>query len=1438
MSTKITDLVDPSVFDELKKLKEEMASAVEAYKNAALELAKGLTIKVTCMGDIDKIEKIMAASQREAAAAAERMNNVMERQNAIIHDTTNTIARELMERERRNKLVREEYRDGEKVRSMVEGISSSYEGMTIEMAKVTNSIKSTRKEMSDLEKRYKAGGMSYDEYIEKQAKLIAKDRELSLAKSQLGELMKIEEKLNSDNAGSYNQLSHQLELLKKQYKDMPDTMRESDIGKEFERVIQDLDAHLKDMAADMGEFQRNVGNYAIAGQNGIVATESVTAAIEQEARTTQDLIDQTKILEESKNLLNKDDENYQATLDAVNAKLDENKRKLMDVSDIIDKEATSIAEAEAQNKRFHEALKHVDLTSDEAQETIENLNRRIAENTRLIRENTPAIEDQTAATEDRTEANQSAADELLDLVGLNNNFGDSLRGLSETNAAGVMDGLGTKIKALGKTVLGLVSNPWVLAFLGIAGIAAGFKWWYDYNKGLVEATKLTKDFTGLTGDTLKGVRNEVQAVADAYDKDFREVLEAANAMSKQFGISFQESIKLIEDGFVAGADANGEFIENIKEYPAYFHEAGLSASEFIAITTQANKAGIYSDKGIDVIKEGNLRIREMTKATAEALDAIGISSKQVQKDLADNSKTTFDIMQEVSEKLAEFPESSSEVGTALADIFGGPGEDAGLQYILTLKDIDKNLDNVKGRAGELAKLEEEQLRSQVELENIISSVFDATGGSFESMTTKAKTFVNKGIIAIIKGCVDIVNWFIRLYNKSIAVRGAFNGIVNAFKILWEVAKFVAGQVIDQFKALGTMIEGVFTLDWEKVQQGWLDGVKSLKGGVKTMIQDIASNTAEAWNKTLNDEMQEVTLNTSTISQTTEVTDTRNKPKPPYNPKETDEEKKAREKAAKDAEKAAKEELKRIYELEEAKLAVMTEGHEKELATIRLKYRKKIDEIKGEGETEKALRLQLAEQCEKEVADCSARYRQELAKINLANRLAAAKEGSKEELDLKLAQLEAERLAEIKEAEKTGADVLLIEAKYAKEREKLDEEYSASVISQIEERYSAAQEKRDTDHVLEMASIKERYKKQLEEAGNNAGKLERIQDQYARDAAERERQYAEETARASIALLQETLASEDLSAKDRLEIERKLARAKNDLEDMIADHAIEKIEEVAEADRTASDRRRENAERWLSAAADSLNAVNDLAQTIYDAQIERLENQQEANTEAGEAEQERISELVEKKVITEEEGEARKRAAEALTARKNEEIEKKKAKLKRNQAIWDKANSIAQIGINTALSIMQTQAQLGYPAAIPFIALAAAMGALQLATVMATPIPQYKKGTDYHKGGLAIVGDGGVSELVTYAGKSWVTPDVPTLVDLPVGATVFPELVKTMPLFIDPMPITDEPNVIVNNDYSRLERGLRYVAGLIREQTRQQMKIAYDAEYERYKNSKI
>lgn len=439
-------------------------------------------------------------------------------------------------------------------------------------------------------------------------------------------------------------------------------------------------------------------------------------------------------------------------------------------------------------------------------------------------------------------------DRLKESLGLNSQFGDSLLALGRggEEAKGVFSAMGDGAKALGKTLLSLLSNPVFIAIAGVAAAGVAFKWWYDYNAGLVEATRLTQQFTGKSGDDLKAYRNQVQAVADTFNVDFKETLMASNSVAQQFGISANEALKVIQDGFVAGANANGEFLDTLKEYPAYLNEAGLSADEFVAIVTQTNKQGIFSDKGIDAIKEANLRLREMTKATADALDGIGISSAQVQADLQSGAKTTFEVMQDVSEKLNELPESSQAVGTAIADIFGGPGEDAGLQYLKTLKDVSTNLDEVKEKAGRLGELQEQQLQSQLELENALSALFDATGGSFEEMTTSLKVFVNNALTALIKGIIGVVNYFVDLYNESYAFRVLWNGIVANFKSGIDFIGNLFNYLMDVVKAAGTILKGTFTLDWDEVKQGFVDFSNSLPNLIKAQVKDMGKNYEEGF----------------------------------------------------------------------------------------------------------------------------------------------------------------------------------------------------------------------------------------------------------------------------------------------------------------------------------------------------------------------------------------------------------------------------------------------------------------------------------------------------------------------------------------------------------------------------------------------------------------
>lgn len=721
-------------------------------------------------------------------------------------------------------------------------------------------------------------------------------------------------------------------------------------------------------------------------------------------------------------------------------------------------------------------------------------------------------------------------DKLKETLGLNSAFGESLlalgRGGAESKA--VFTAIGDGAKALGKTLLGLLSNPVFLAIAGIAAAGAAFKWWYDYNAGLVEATRLTQQFTGKSGDDLKAFRNEVQAVADSFNADFRETLIATNALSKQFGISANEALQLVKDGFLAGGDANGEFLDTLKEYPAYFKEAGISADQFVAIVTQTNKMGIFSDKGVDAIKEANLRLREMTTATAAALDGIGISSEQVQKDLQTGTKTTFDVIQEISAKLSELPDNAATVGAAIADIFGGAGEDAGLQYLRTLKDISTNMDEVKGKAGILAQLQEEQLQSQIELQNALSGLFDATGGNFETLTTQAKVFVNQGLTAIIKGVIDIINYFIELYNESVLIRAIWNGIVAGFKTTFDTLGNLFGFFIDIVKATGTALKGAFTLDFDDVKKGLSDYAAAYGNLVKAQVKDITQNFKEGLDD-MQKKIKPITIPVSVGDTPKEPTG--NKPvttqNPTVTPRGKSDAEKAAEQQAKQIEAAYKKNLEATRKLQDAQLQLETDEWAKRRQQTQYQYSRQIEDLQHQLQTEKdlnetgrqainatitALEQQQTEALLKIEQD---RQLQELAlqKESIELRLQAAKEGSEQERQLRMQLLENERQTALLQNQQkpTGQqqDAGAINASFDAKGAGIADEYLQAQLQIFDQQQALAQsefdllrnsEARKTQFRLQ--AEKERLQKVLELNQQAANKLSDVEVQTIQNTIEK------------------------------------------------------------------------------------------------------------------------------------------------------------------------------------------------------------------------------------------------------------------------------------------------------------------------------------------------
>lgn len=1243
----------------------------------------------------------------------------------------------------------------------------------------------------------------------------------------------------------------------------------SDVRQDYKDAASEL---IKGLTVDVkvkGDIDKLQAIYNTQAKNVSSASEKLTDAFSRQAEVAEQLMKKIKEKADAEKLstkevkelskasaeaskamqqaakaeeaMNKAQKAANTTRKAAAMTEEERIRIIKEAISLSDKEVHSIEEANEVNKKLRQAVRLVRDTDEDYRNTLGKLNSTIGVNTDYVKRNSDRYTQQKMNIGNYTESIKQAWMELNHLNDSMQNLG--IMGGAFGNSLGALGDMGGMLDSL-KGIGSVLSNKWLLGLGTIGAAGAGIGWWVNYNKGLVEATRLTQQFTEKSGDDLKEYRTEVQTIADYYNKDFREVLIGANAVSKQFGIDASEAIKLIQDGFIAGADANGEFLDTLREYPAYFKEAGISAETFIAITAQAAKSGIYSDKGVDVIKEGNLRIREMTTATAAALEGIGISADEVQEQLKSGQKTTFDIIQMVSERLNELPDSASVVGTALADIFGGPGEDAGLQYIRTLKDIKTNLKDVKDETGKLGEAQEDMIESQKRLATAVADLFDSTGGSFETMTAKIKTFGNTVIADLLEqinklrmsadeetykalenaksdGTVNGANAYKSNQDRVENLTNSYmeyHGMTRdeAYKAALEHVKSdIKKQLEDSDKLLSeasTKYDKLRVEYGEKERNKWSDfwdrfifgGSVSIDnnrhlGVVREELNDArdALSNETSINASLSRQLQD--LSTEVSSSKTKNIST-----------ETADEKSSRLEAEKS--------------LQESRIALMEEGLDKELATIRYGYQQKIDAVKGNSSAEMALRKSLLQEMNNELAKASEEYEKNRASIDLQNRLASVEEGSEEEMSVRLDILDKQKEEEMKAAESNGADVSLIEKKYLNEKRKIYEEYAADSVDEISKAAAAEQVVRNAQYNSDLKELEKLHAKKLVS-----------DEEYEKKKADITERYSIDTAKAAVESLEEQISVENISQDEREKLAEQLQKAKADLANAEADAEIAAIKRVQDEEEDSYKKRMKNAQRWMGVASDAIGAVGSLMSTLYERDIDNIEKEQEANEEAYNADVERIEALAESGAISEEEAEVRKRAAEAETSRKNEELEKKKVQLQQKQAKWQKGVDIAQAGIATALAITR---------ALPNLVLAAivgAMGAVQIATIAATPIPAYKEGTKNggHIGGLAIVGDGGKQEVVVYGGKSWITPDVPTVVDLPRGAEVFPDINEFVGnVSMNPIYDSGTNSPVVVNDYSELSREMKGIRGELRKIMTIIHKEAYNSNYEHYKRTRL
>lgn len=256
---------------------------------------------------------------------------------------------------------------------------------------------------------------------------------------------------------------------------------------------------------------------------------------------------------------------------------------------------------------------------------------------------------------------------------------------------------------------------------------------------------------------------------------------------------------------------------------------------------------------------------------------------------------------------------------------------------------------------------------------------------------------------------------------------------------------------------------------------------------------------------------------------------------------------------------------------------------------------------------------------------------------------------------------------------------------------------------------------------------------------------------AKEIADRELQYQVEKEKEEVRL------KKDFDDKERERIKNLTAAEKAAWDEQFK-AAQEHNEEVDELEQERFNTEKKRAEDLAKAKIKLEQTVFKFVKTSIDAgfinRIQDLNDQQQANDEAKAREIEAAGDNADQKAAIEKRYAAeQKKIQDAIKAEK------------RKQAEVDKALAITSIIVNTAKAVVEALPN------IPLSVIVGLIGAFELATVAATPIPQFAKGTKSAPGGKAIVGELG-AELMREPGKGWKwSPSEATLMDVKAGTEI-------------------------------------------------------------------
>jgi hypothetical protein len=306
-----------------------------------------------------------------------------------------------------------------------------------------------------------------------------------------------------------------------------------------------------------------------------------------------------------------------------------------------------------------------------------------------------------------------------------------------------------RLSGFGKALIG-----GFVAFQAVKLVGQAMKRLDEFISKINETKEVVANFSDASGPDLEKLTASTKALADTFDTDAKTISKAAQALSQQLGIGFEEALLKLEGALVEGQGNADDYLNSIAELPKTFKDASGAVTEF----SERNKNLLDTNKAL---AESQVDVAKRLQGVNDAFKTAG---KEAETGL-------FLVLAKIIDIFRPVGEAFSKLGATLSNLFATftkGGESTSL-FSIILENLSrplKILAFVLQLAADGISFFVQGITDFVNSSPFLQSVFAAIGKGISQANEGFSNLpaVFAGVVAAIKQLgTNFVNFFQSLY---------------------------------------------------------------------------------------------------------------------------------------------------------------------------------------------------------------------------------------------------------------------------------------------------------------------------------------------------------------------------------------------------------------------------------------------------------------------------------------------------------------------------------------------------------------------------------------------------------------------------------------------------------------------------------------------------